>query len=174
MAFWSIKRGTESKGVDGSAARSLEPHLEPIQLFTSDRRIAGWMIAIEDRVTDYLNSHPVLRVCVDPASDAWESVGRDELLVVAPPPLGAPSARRVHRLKRRVRFDLGPYAVEGLAHLPPGTALGPYLQRSRQPFLALTDAVVIQGDDRNSGEWFGTVIANVEGARASSSMIDLA
>ena len=159
MPFWNARRSATRNVVDGSAARDIQPHLEPIQLFTADGRVSGWMIALEERILDYLSAHAVLRVCVDPAADLWESVVRDELLVVAPPPLPQPNPRRIHRQKRRMRVAVGPYVVVGVFHGPPGASPEAYIQRARPSFIALTDAIVSAGE-QDGGELFDVVIVN--------------
>lgn len=160
MPFWTIRRGTQTNTTDGSAARAIAPRLEPIQLFTAAARVEGWLVATEERVTDLLNQRASLRVCTDPATDTWESVDRGDLLVVAPPPLAAPTGRAIHRHKRRVMALVGPYVVEGIVHLPPGMPLDPYLLRTRQHFMPMTHAVV--GDpSRETGTTYPVVLVNV-------------
>jgi hypothetical protein len=174
MAFWNARRSSAPTAVDGSAALGVQPRLEPIQLLTADRRISGWTIALEQRVLDFLSEHPVLRVCVDPQADVWESVARSELLVVAPPPRPQANPRRIHRQKRRVRVVVGPYVVSGAFHVPPGASPDAYLDRTRPPFIALTDAVVGSRDERAGGEWFEVVIVNATSVDELTPLLSLA
>jgi len=161
MPFWNVRRGSQATLSEGSTARALEPHLERIQLFTAHERVDGWMVAQGERITDLLNQRPALRVCIDPTADAWVDIARDDLLIVAPPPL-PPSPRRIHRQKHRVLAVLGPYTVEGIAHLAPGVPLDPYLLRSRQRFMAMTNALIGTAGDPDTGEPVSVAIVNVD------------
>lgn len=174
MPFWKVGRATQAANIEGSAARSIEPHLEPIQLFTHDGRVTGWIVALDERVTDVLNRRETLRICVDASEDAWADVDRDELLLVAPPLRTGPNPRRIHRHKRRVRILLGRYTVEGVAHLPPGMPLDPFLLRTRQHFVAVTDAIVTDADERDGGETHPVVILNVHNMQELHALLTLA
>ena len=174
MPFWKVGRASQAENFEGSAARAIEPHLEPIQLFTQEGRVAGWIVALDERVTDVLNRRETLRICVDPSADAWADVDRDELLLVAPPPRTGPNPRRIHRHKRRVRILLGRYTVEGVAHLPPGMPLDPFLLRTRQRFVAVTDAIVTGEDERDGGEMHPVVILNVHNMQELHALLTLA
>ena len=174
MPFWKVGRASQAGSIDGSAARAIEPHLEPIQLFTREARISGWIVALDERVTDILNQRETLRVCVDATADSWADVEREELFLVAPPPRGGPNPRRIHRHKRRIRILLGPYTVEGVAHLPPGMPLDPFLLRTRQRFVAVTDAIVTGEDERDGGENHPVVILNVNNMQELHVLLTLA
>ena len=147
MPFWKVGRATGSQNTDGSAARALAPHLEPISVFASDRSFEGWIVAAERRVTDLLNDHQHLRVCVDAAADEWEDVDRDDILFVAPPERLTDPQRRIHRRRNRLVALVGPYVVTGTVHILPGTALDPYLLRRQIRFLPMTNAWVTHRTD---------------------------
>jgi hypothetical protein len=174
MPFWKVSRGSQPSLVDGSAARAPDPRLEPIQLFTTDGRLSGWIVALEERVTDVLNSREILRVCVDPITDTWADIEQEALLLVAPPPRGGANPRKIHRHKRRVRALVGRYTVEGVAHLPPGMPLDPYLLRTRQPFVALTDVILSDGDEREGGETHPVAIINVNNLEELHALLTIA
>ncbi|MFN2418683.1 MAG: hypothetical protein ABR593_07120 [Candidatus Limnocylindria bacterium] len=175
MAFWTVRRGLSADLTDGSAAKALQPRLESIQLFTTERRIEGWVVALEERVTDVLNRRQSLRLCTEPGADVWEEVDRDDLLLVAPPPMPGKNMRAIHRSKRRVLVLVGPYAVEGIVHLPPGMPLDPYLLRTRQRFMAMTNVVMgVAGDDRDPGETLPVAIVNVHNVHELRALITLA
>lgn len=161
MPFWTIRRGIQPRATQGSTAVDLAPHLEPIHLFTAGGRIDGWIVVIEQRVTDLLNTRETFRICIDPVADSWSTVSRDELLLVAPPPLPGPTGRAIHRQKRRVLARVGAYSVEGIVHMPPGMPLDPFLLRTRQHFLPLTHAVVTSSDESEAGDMYQVVLANV-------------
>jgi hypothetical protein len=161
MPFWNVRRGTSPDSSQGSVAHDLTPTLQPIQLFTATKRIEGWIIAAEERVTDLLNRHESIRVCVDAATDVWETVSHDDLLLVAPPTHYSNPQRRVHRSKQRLMALVGPYVVSGVAHLAPGTTPDPYLLRTRQQFLPMTNASVTHRTDPDVDYEFPVVIVNV-------------
>ncbi len=174
MPFWTIRRGTQPSGMQGSTARDLAPHLEPIHLFTTMGRIDGWIVAVEERVTDLLNQRDAVRICTDPATDSWSSIDRDDLLLVAPPPMTGSSGRAIHRSKRRVLARVGQYSVEGIVHMPPGMPLDPYLLRTRQHFLPMTRAVVSSSDESESGDLYQVVLANVFNLAELRTLVTLA
>ena len=142
MPFWKLSRATGSQPSDGSAARDPAPHLESISVFTTKGKIEGWIVAAEERVTDMLNEHPHLRICLDAAADQWNVIDRDDILFVAPPGRATDPQRRVSRRKNRLVALVGSYVVTGTAHIQPGTTLDPYLLRRQMRFLPLTDAWV--------------------------------
>ena len=53
MTFWNWRRGTGA-ATSGSAAMATAPDLAPIELYTADSRIVGWIAANGRRVTDLL------------------------------------------------------------------------------------------------------------------------
>ena len=55
MTFWNWRRGTGA-ATSGSAAMAMAPDLAPIELYTADTRIVGWIAANGRRVTDLLNA----------------------------------------------------------------------------------------------------------------------
>ncbi len=63
-----VRRATGAEITDGSTARDLAPHLEPISISTARGSFDGWIVAAERRVTDLLNDDPHLRVCLDAAA----------------------------------------------------------------------------------------------------------
>jgi hypothetical protein len=161
MPFWNIRRGVANAQFEGSAAREITPVLEPIQVFTAQRHIEGWIVAAQERVTDLLNQREVIRLCVQPDTDEWATIDRDDILLVAPPGRTTNPQRRVHRQKRRLMALVGSYVVTGVAHLQPGAGLDPYLLRTRQHFLPMTNAVVTHRTDPSVEHQLPVVIVNV-------------
>jgi hypothetical protein len=147
MPFWKVSRATGSQLTEGSAARDLEPHLEPISVFTARGSFDGWIVAAEKRMTDLLNEHPNLRVCLDAATDHWETVDRDDILFVAPPERATDPQRRISRRRNRIVALVESFVVTGTAHVQPGATLDPYLLRRQVRFLPLTDAWVTHRTD---------------------------
>lgn len=62
MTFWNWRRGTGAATNAGSAAVALTTELAPIELYTADSRIVGWIAASGRRVTDLLNQEGELRL----------------------------------------------------------------------------------------------------------------
>ena len=147
MPFWKVRRATGADITDGSTARDLAPHLEPISIFTARGSFDGWIVAAERRVTDLLNDHPHLRVCLDAAADQWEEVDREDILFVAPPARPVDPQRRVSRRRNRLVALVGPYVVNGTAHIQPGATLDAYSLRRQVRFLPLTDVWVTHRTD---------------------------
>lgn len=119
-------------------------------------------IAVDgERLIDLLNRETTLRVCS--TSDAtWRSVDLDEVCLVGPPPHASDPQRRVRRQKHRVRVEVGPCLVTGTAHLVPGSELKPYLLRTRQRFLPITEAWIRRATHDPSLEGdVDVVLANV-------------
>jgi len=147
MPFWKVSRATGRQLSAGSATVDPAPHLEPISVFTTENSFDGWIVAAEQRVTDLLNQHPQLRICLNAASDHWEDIERDDILFVAPPGRETDPQRRVSRRKNRLVALVGSYVVTGTAHIQPGTTLDPYMLRRQVRFLPLTDVWVTHRTD---------------------------
>jgi hypothetical protein len=174
MPFWKVQRGTSATLTEGAAARAPEVHLEGVQLFTADGRSEGWIVAVEQRMSDVLNERPTLRVCTDPVADSWATYPRDELLVVGPPATVKPNPRRIHRRHHRALARVGPYTVEGIAHLPPGAPLDAYVLRKRQHFMAMTDAVVAWAGEPDSAQELPVVLVNLHAVDELRGLLTLA
>jgi hypothetical protein len=161
MPFWNVRRSRGASATEGSAARDLTPVIEPVQVFTTDRCLGGWVVATQERMTDVLNARESIRLCVDATDDLWETIDRDDILLVAPPERSSDPRRRIHRRKNRIAAQLGPYLVTGTLHLTPGTQLDTYLLRTRQQFLPLTNAVVSSRVDPTFEQQLPVVIVSV-------------
>jgi hypothetical protein len=126
---------------EGTAARSIEPVLEPIDVYLEDTILSGAIDSRGERVTELLNAAPLVRVRLRDGG-AWASVDREEILLVAPPPHAGHGQRRLHRVKRRIEAKLGRYVVEGTAHLPPGARVDWSVVQRHRGFLPVTNALV--------------------------------
>ena len=99
------------------------------------------------RTTDLLNrTDDQLRIRESGGGD-WEFVDVDELLVVVPPEQGSDPKMRLHRPRQQVRVKLGPYVVDGAAHVPAGSQATSFLVPQRHHFVPLTEAT-IQHDEQ--------------------------
>jgi hypothetical protein len=141
--IWKRRRAAAA-AIDGTAAREVAPELDPIKLFVRTGVIDGWIDAGGRRISDLMAEERVLRIR---DADGWSTVSIADVLVAGPPP--HLSTRRIHRVKRRVAFDVPPYEIVGTAHLPPGTQLDPFVLRTARPILPVTNAWV---HDTDTGE----------------------
>ena len=162
MTFWNC-RGNGA-ATSGSAAMAMAPDLAPIELYTADSRIVGWIAANGRRVTDLLNAQDELRLwrpspgpiespstptsANDPApnnpdeSGEWQSLLTEQLILAMPPEWRA-SASCAHRKLRRVALTAGPFNVTGNLHIVPGAEPGPDLLANGPRFPPLTEAYLL-------------------------------
>jgi hypothetical protein len=182
MTFWNWRRGSAAGGgpTASSAAVALTADLAPIELYTADARIVGWISANGQRVTDLLNDndelhlwHPSPGPITAPAdhtgeepslepddSGEWQSVVTDELVLAMPPEWRAARQLRLHRKLRRVALTAGPFSVTGNLHLAPGVEASDYsVVRSRR-FLPLTDAYLLHNGEPPFEHVVSVVIVN--------------
>lgn len=163
MTFWNWRRGPGPSATQGSAAVASTPELAPIEIYTADARIVGWLAPDGQRVTDLLNSRDELRLwrpspgpeaaTVEPTSiharpetddgpGEWESLPTARVILAMPPEWRASRQLRLHRRLRRAAIEAGPFSVTGNVHLANGVQVGPHLLRG-QGFLPLTDAYLL-------------------------------
>lgn len=138
--FWK-RKGTDD---DRESAPAVD-ELAAVRIFTSQSVIDGWVDLAGQRLSDVLNVEELLSIASvanHPAADQWTAMERAELLLVVPPPHLADRRVRTHRVKRRILVHSGHYVVRGLVHLVAGIDLDPFLARSRQHFLPVTEAWV--------------------------------
>ena len=158
--------------------------LAPIELYTADARIVGWIAANGQRVTDLLNDEDELRLwhpspgpivaplgadaaaTEEPSPDdsgEWQSVMTEQLILAMPPEWRAARQLRLHRKLRRVALSAGPFSVTGNLHLAPTadasnpTTLVPY---SGRRFLPLTDAYILHNGEPPFEHVVSVVIVN--------------
>jgi hypothetical protein len=181
LTFWNWRRGPTASATQGSAALALSPDLVPIELYTLDSRIVGWIAPNGLRVTDMLNSRPEIRlwrpspgplddkatpaanVDADEAAQSgeWHSLATEHIVLAMPPEWRASRQLRLHRRLDRAALVAGPFSVTGNIHLTPGVEIGPHLLRI-QPFLPLTDAHILHTADPHFEHVVSVVIVNAE------------
>ncbi|CAN5292794.1 hypothetical protein BH23CHL9_BH23CHL9_05500 [soil metagenome] len=162
VTFWNWRRGPGPSATHGSAAIAVAPELAPIELYTADSRIVGWIAPNGQRVTDLLATQDELRLWrpspgplddrAMPPTDAhptmagdngeWESLPTASVILAMPPEWRASRQLRLHRRLRRAAVKAGPFNVTGNVHLHPGVDIGLHLVRN-QSFLALTDGYIL-------------------------------
>ncbi|HYI67225.1 MAG TPA: hypothetical protein VEW95_09895 [Candidatus Limnocylindrales bacterium] len=178
MTFWNLRRGGPGpSATQGSAALAVAPELAPIEIYTADSRIVGWIAPNGQRVTDLLTSQDELRLwrpspgALDDTSvpsvngklpgdnGEWESLPTAQVILAMPPEWRASRQLRLHRRLRRAAVLAGPFNVTGNVHLPPGVEVGLHLVRS-QTFVPLTDAYILHNSEPPFEHVVSVVIIN--------------
>lgn len=130
---------------------------EPVELYTAEALVAGFVMPGGQRLSDILNAASVVSLLdsravayetdVDPSRTDWDAVEAEEVLFVTPPPHVSQRELRIHRHSRRVQITIEPFQITGTLHVRPGIALDHYLVRSPRRFIPLTSAVALfRGD----------------------------
>jgi len=177
MTFWNWRRGSGT-ATSGTAAVALAPELAPIELYTADSRVVGWIAANGRRVTDLLNAQEELRLwqpspgpieapmstrdgTPDPGeSGEWQSLMTEQVILAMPPEWRASRQLRLHRKLRRVALGAGPFSVTGNLHLVPGAEPGPELLLRGPRFLPLTEAYILHNGEPPFEHVVSVVIVN--------------
>jgi hypothetical protein len=182
MTFWNWRRGSAGTATSGTAAVAMtDSDLAPIELYTADSRIVGWISANGQRVTDLLNHQDELRLwhpspgpmtapgvedsptgpTPEPDdSGEWQSIATEQLILAMPPEWRAARQLRLHRKLRRVALTAGPFSVTGNLQIAPGGELDdPTLFRGRR-FLPLTDAYILHNEEPRFEHVVSVVIVN--------------
>ncbi|MGZ6256647.1 MAG: hypothetical protein ACXWMB_06490 [Candidatus Limnocylindria bacterium] len=182
MTFWNWRRGAVGGAATGAAAVAMTGRdLAPIELYTADARIVGWIAANGQRVTDLLNDEPELRLwhpspgpIVEPTgaeaagdgvptpddSGEWQSVVTEQLILAMPPEWRASRQLRLHRKLRRVALSAGPFSVTGNLHLSPTAEPGDQVLDGSRRFLPLTDAYILHNGEPPFEHVVSVVIVN--------------
>ena len=180
MTFWNWRRGSAAGVAAGSAAVALTGRdLAPIELYTADARIVGWIAANGQRVTDLLNDQDELRLwhpspgpIVEPTgaegadlepgeeTGEWQSVVTEQLILAMPPEWRAARQLRLHRKLRRVALSAGPFSVTGNLHLSPNAEPGDQVLDGSRRFLPLTDAYILHNGEPPFEHVVSVVIIN--------------
>lgn len=177
MTFWNWRRGPGPSATHGSSAIASSPELAPIEIYTADSRIVGWIAPDGQRVTDLLNSQDELRLWrpssertdetgmpavadeLGGTSGEWETLATARVVLAMPPEWRASRQLRLHRRLRRAALAAGPFSITGNIHLANGVQVGPHLLRG-QGFLPLTDAYFLRNGDPSFEHVVSVVIVN--------------
>ena len=163
MTFWNWRRSPGPAATHGSAALAMAPELAPIEIYTADSRIVGWIAPNGQRVTDLLSDTDELRLwrpspgpldetgvpavkSMGGEGGEWQSLATAQVILAMPPEWRASRQLRLHRRLRRAAVVAGPFSITGNVHLPPGTEIGPHLVRAHS-FLPLTDAYLLHNGE---------------------------
>jgi hypothetical protein len=172
LTFWNWRRGPAMPSVNGTTAMAAASDLAPIELYTADSRIVGWIAPNGQRVTDLLSSKDELRLwrpSPGPLDDTlmpmpdengeWEALPTGRVILAMPPEWRASRQLRLHRRLRRAALSAGPFHVTGNVHLAPGVEVGLGLAQSTA-FLPLTDAYILHDADPPFEHVVSVVIVN--------------
>jgi hypothetical protein len=190
VTFWNWRRGTGATATAGSAAVALAPDLAPIELYTADSRIVGWISANGRRVTDLLNAQDELRLwqpspgpmeapqpdpnpTLDESGD-WQSLLTEQVILAMPPEWRASRQLRLHRKLRRVAVTAGPFSVTGNLHIVPGADPGPELLLHGPHFLPLTEAYILHNGEPPFEHVVSVVIVNTSHVTQMVPLVTLA
>jgi hypothetical protein len=164
VTFWNWRRGPGPSAINGSTAVATVSDLAPIEIYTADSRIVGWISPNGQRVTDLLSTQDELRLWrpspgpLDASgapraegpnpgeSGEWESLATARVILAMPPEWRASRQLRLHRRLRRAALLAGPFSLTGNVHLTPGTEIGMHLVRG-SGFLPLTDAYLLHNGE---------------------------
>ena len=124
------------------------------------------------RTTDLLN-HTDDQLRIRESGDTnWEFVDVDALLVVIPPEQISDPKMRLHRPRQQVRVKVGPYVVDGAAHVPAGSQATSFLVPQRHHFVPLTEATIQQ--EQRSGDYrVDVAIVNLRMAESLRKVVPL-
>ncbi len=192
MTFWNWRRSPGPTATQGSAAVATAPELAPIELYTADARIVGWIAPHGQRVTDLLATRDELRLWrpspgpLDetelPGDDdsppggengEWESLPTARVVLAMPPEWRASRQLRLHKRLRRAALVAGPFSVTGNVHLQPGVDVGPHLLRSAS-FMPLTDAYLLHTGEPPFEHVVSVVIVNAAHVSSIVPLVTLA
>ena len=129
---------------DLAPARPPAPVSQSIVFVGAAESLVADVAAGEERVTDLLNR------------DALPTPFDDVLLVV-PPPRTTDPRRRLHRPRRGIEVQIGPFEVQGTMHVPPGAQAAGYLARVNPRFVPVTQAIVRRPEESHP-DWFAEVV----------------
>jgi hypothetical protein len=171
VTFWNWRRGSGGSATSGTAALASGTDLAPIELYTPDTRVVGWIASNGQRVTDLLLANDELRLwqpraggddmSVRPMLDQsgeWRTVRTDEVVVVMPPEWRTNRQLRLHRRIQRVAADAGPFTVTGNMHMTPGAPFPEPFQM--KGFLPLTEAHLLHHGEPAFEHVVSVVIVN--------------
>lgn len=191
MTFWNWRRGPGPSATQGTAAVASSPELAPIEIYTADARIVGWIAPGGQRVTDLLNSTDELRLwrpspgAIDEAgmpmpgtsvggsAGEWEGLASARVVLAMPPEWRASRQLRLHRRLRRAALVAGPFSVTGNLHVATGVQVGPHLLRGNG-FLPLTDAYFLHAGEPSFEHVVSVVIVNTSHVSQIVPLVSLA
>ena len=157
MSF--IFRGRRPKMTDapididpGAVVTGSTSRFESIEFVSADDSLLASMHFGTERVSDLLNRDAL----VTPI---------DVVLLVVPPARPADPQRRLHRPRRAIEVEVGPFEVAGNMHVPPGAQAAGFLARVNPRFVPVTHAVIRRSDSGPGQRHADVVLVNVSHMR---------
>jgi hypothetical protein len=204
VTFWNWRRASGPTSTAGTSAVALATDLAPIELYTADSRIVGWIAASGRRVTDLLNDEAELRLwrpspgpleepmaataaadaapvratarpAADPdATGEWHTLRTDQVILAMPPEWRASRQLRLHRKLRRVALLAGPFSVTGNLHLAPAAEPSEDYLRLAPHFLPLTESYILHNSEPHFEHVVSVVIVNTAHVTQMQPLVTLA
>ena len=159
------------------AANAWPAAMEPIEVYTADTRVSGWLASGGQRLTDLLNETAEVRIWRPAArpfyaerdgaptktgpDGEWYTLPTDEILVAMPPDRVSHRQVRVHRQLQPTKLEIGPFQITGGLHVPPGAPVEAYLMRYQHRFVPLTGATVTHMGQVESEQSVDVAIVNI-------------
>lgn len=172
-----LKWGRRPETPDAAASEAWSSAaMEPIEVYTADTRVSGWLTSGGQRLTDLLNEASEVRIwrpaarplwansdgTSQPGSDGeWYTLSTDQILVAMPPDRVSHRQVRVHRQLQRTRMEVGPFQITGGLHVPPGAPVEAYLMRYTHRFVPLTDASIAHMGQVETEQAVDVAIVNI-------------
>jgi hypothetical protein len=170
---WARGKGRASSTPEPEAP--VWPVLAELEIYTTTRRLIGWIAPEGERTSDWINRSNELELVgaieaglADPRPELPEPAAgasrvrlhTSEIVVAVPPTLPQGRHLRLHRRVLLVRFQMDGYELSGRIHLRPGAEVGDYLLRSSRTFVPITDAELIRQHDPQFARLLPVVIMN--------------
>ena len=202
LTFWNWHRGAGVTTTSGTSAVALAADLAPIELYTADARIVGWIASNGRRVTDLLNDEtelrlwrpspgpleepmasgaegehpaPTVRPNVDPDTNGeWHRLVAGQVILAMPPEWRASRQLRLHRKLRRVALSAGPFSVTGNLHVPPAAEASADYLRLAARFLPLTESYILHNGEPPFEHVVSVVIVNTAHVTQIQPLVTLA
>lgn len=175
MRFWS--RGRRSKPDEEEpqpAAAPIVTRLAVVELWGLNQRVLIGMDLSQGRLMDLVNRDDDLRVVLLEerpedlaqliemrADQQWTKLAVEDALLIVPPPQLTDPQRRLHRPRQPVEILIGPFAVSGMVHVPPGAQAAGFLFRQNARFAAVTRAVVRDSELEGFEQHADVVLVNM-------------
>jgi len=197
LTFWNWRRSSGAATTSGTSAIAIAGDLAPIELYTANARIVGWISAGGRRVTDLLNESDELHLWrpspgpLDGAASTdqhsagepgdpeqgngeWQSLATEQVILAMPPEWRASRQLRLHRRLRRVALSAGMFNATGNVHLPPGAEVSPHLLSRGQRWLPLTEAYLLHTGEPPFEHVVSVVIVNTAHVTQITPLVTLA
>ena len=155
MGFWSKGRRDKESKQPPTDVGPTTTVLSVVEFWAPGQRTLAGLDLSQERLTDLINREdflPVVLLDGQPedlsqpiemrADQKWSRLSVGDALLILPPPQPTDPSRRLHRPRQPVEIVIGPFAVSGMVHVPPGAQAAGFLLRQNARFAAITRAAV--------------------------------